>query len=137
LPKWENSGTSPANPVINYANWKTFVGEPPSNYTYPDLDRNGVPLPAPGEGVSFYMGPRDTAYTEALRIPLDVIRQVQNGNLRLFLWGWAEYHDAFEGTPVHVSKFCNEVIVTGMGQENDRVTIAVSFGKYGPYNTAN
>jgi hypothetical protein len=58
--------------------------------------------------------------------------------LRLFVWGWAEYRDVFDGIPLHRTEFCNEVIVTEMGREEatGKVTFAVRFSIYGPHNSA-
>jgi hypothetical protein len=137
LPQWKNSGTTPANPVTNYANWKTFTATPPTDYTYPDIAADGTELTSKGDGPSFYVGPQDAVYAESLKIPIPWMEKVRAGEQRLFIWGWAEYRDAFEGTPIHRSEFCNEVIVTNMGRDGEKVTIAVQFAKYGPYNKAN
>jgi hypothetical protein len=137
LPQWKNSGTTQANPVKNYANWRAFIGTPPADYTDPDLAADGTDLPTHGQGLEFYIGPQDAIYSESLNVPMPLIERIRNKELRLFIWGWAEYRDAFEGTPIHRSQFCNEVIVTDMGREGDKVTVAVSFAKYGPYNKAN
>ena len=136
LPKWENSGSTPANPIKNYANWKAFIGEPPLDYTYPDLGKDGNPLHDRSGGISFFLGPKAVQYSEILKIPIPIMEQVRQGKFRLFIWGWAQYHDAFEGTPIHTTRYCNEVVVTDLGRDGDKVSVTVSFGSYGPYNSA-
>jgi hypothetical protein len=136
MPQWRNSGTTRASPVTNYVNWKTFESEPPSGYTYPDLAADGSALTERGRGITFYMGPQDTSYAETLKIPVETMEKVRSRQLRLFIWGWAQYRDVFKDTPLHETTFCNEVVVTDMGTEDGKATIAASFSKYGPHNTA-
>lgn len=137
MPQWKNSGNTPANPVINYVNWMTLAGEPPTDFTYPDLAADGSALPEKKGGIIFYMGPQTTSYAEPLKIPVATMGQVKDGRLRLFIWGWIQYRDIVDNTAVHRTEFCNEVVVTDMGKKDDKTTIAVTFAKYGPYNTAN
>lgn len=87
LPKWENSGATPANPMKNHVSWSSFNGEPPAIFGYPDLDRNGQPLPDRKGGISFFLGPKAVKYAETLRIPLAVMELVRKGEMRLFSVG--------------------------------------------------
>jgi len=136
LPKWENSGATPANPVKNWANWKTFPSEPPSDFNYPDLDANGNPTTGTPNGPSFFIGAKASRYSEILKIPIATLEQVRNGALRLFIWGWAEYHDAFVDT-ARRTEYCNELVVTSLGRDGDKVSVAASFAAYGSPNKAN
>jgi hypothetical protein len=138
MPMWENSGSTVANSLKNWVNFKVFPGEPPNNYDYPDLDRDGQLLPGQGEGLSMFIGPHATQYADTLAIPVPIMEEVRAGKLRLFVWGWAEYCDVFEGIPLHRTEFCNEVIVTAMGRDEatGKVTSAVRFSIYGPHNSA-
>jgi hypothetical protein len=135
LPQWKNSGSTPANQLTMWANWKTFPGEIPSDFTYPDLGPGGAPAVKKDRN-AWYLGPQSTSYAEILKIPITAMEEVRVGKLRLFVWGWVEYRDIFEGTPLHRSEFCNEVVVTDMGRKDDQVSVAVSFYKYGPFNKA-
>lgn len=137
MPKWENSGSTAANPAKSYGNWKTFIGPPPANYDWPDLDQTANPLPRRTGGDAFHMGPRSTKYSQSCEVPIAFIEEVRARRQRLFVWGWIEYEDAFADTPSHRTEFCNEVIVTGMGKDDSgATTAALTFPTYGPYNTA-
>jgi hypothetical protein len=61
MPQWKNSGTTPANPVTNYVNWKTLNGPLPGDFSYPDLDTNGHPLPTKGQSPRSILGRRQRA----------------------------------------------------------------------------
>jgi hypothetical protein len=139
MPQWENSGYTPATQKINWVSWQTFVGEiPPNFYTF-DFNAQGRPVPAGSEDLPpTFIGPHATQFADALTIPIAIMEEVRTWNQRLFVWGWIEYRDAFDGTPIHRTEFCNEVMVTSISR--DEVTketkAALRFALYGPYNTA-
>ena len=138
LPKWKNSGSTPAMQFRNWANWKIFPNGPPHGYTWPDLDASGKPLPIPDNGTITFIGPKATIYAESLKIPISTMEQVRAGKQRLFLWGWSEYNDILGGTPRHRTEFCNEVTVTDLGKDSKgEATIAASFAHHRTHNTAN
>jgi hypothetical protein len=137
LPKWVNSGTTPANPMTNWANWKTFTGEPPTDFSYPDLDATGQPISGGGKGIKFFIGPKGGTYAPTLNIPRHVMETIRSGEQRLFIWGWGDYKDVFEGSPLRRTEFCFEVFVKTLDSVNDKVTAAISFPLYGPHNSAN
>jgi hypothetical protein len=58
LPQWENSGVTPAMEKRNWANWKAFIGEPPPDYAWPDLDAKGEPLTGRSSGAVSFLGPK-------------------------------------------------------------------------------
>ena len=134
MPKWENSGSTPTKTMRNYANWKVFEGEPPPTYNFPDYDVKGNELTSPGDGPEIFIGPKATLYSETLKIPIPVLEQVRSGQRRLFVWGWANYVDVFCGD--HRTEFCNELVVTSLGQQGNQVSAAVSFGLYRRHNSA-
>jgi hypothetical protein len=135
LPKWVNSGTTPANPMTNWANWKTFPGEPPTDFSYPDLDSTGQPISGGGKGIKFFIGPKGSSYAQTLNIPRHVMETIRSGEQRLFIWGWSDYKDVFEGS--RRTEFCFEVLVKTLDSVNDKVTAGISFPLYGPHNSAN
>jgi hypothetical protein len=136
LPKWRNSGATATREMENWVNWKIFPPTgPPTDYTFPDLDKDGNPLATRGSGIKFFLGPNDSAFGEAAMIPLARIEDVRSGRSRLFVWGWTEYTDMFDKS--HVTKFCNEVVVTDLGKDaTGKVSIGLYFAKRGQ-NTAN
>jgi hypothetical protein len=113
-----------------------FPGEPPKDFSYPELDSSGNPIPGGGKGLRFFIGPKATRYSHRLQIPIEVLEKVRRSEGRLFIWGWVQYRDAFEGTPVHATKICNEIVVTSLKVVNDEVEVALTFPLYGQHNSA-
>lgn len=50
---------------------------------------------------------------KSIDIPIDVFQAVQAGTHRLYMWGWADYNDIFEGTERHRTEFSAEILITG------------------------
>jgi hypothetical protein len=112
MPRWENSGVTPANPFRNYVNWKTFRETPPTDFEFPDLDTNGNPIVGKGHGETFFIGPKATMFGNTLIVPIPTMEEARAGRLRLFMWGWAEYDDMFSHDRTHRSEFCREMVIT-------------------------
>jgi hypothetical protein len=138
MPLWENSGSTPANDRTNWVNWKSFVGEPPTEFYLADLDANGKKLDKSRTFTITFIGPHATQYGEILTIPLDTIKAVNDLADRLFIWGWTEYRDVFDDTPIHRTEFCNEVRVTDFVRDDAANTTKayLHIPIHGPYNTA-
>jgi hypothetical protein len=114
-------------------------GEPPFDFTYPNLDRNGNVDLSP-ETTPAFVGPQSATFAAALDIPIPWIDRVRRGDGRIFIWGWTEYNDVFKTTIHHRTEFCNELVVLGIGadeQNPQTVKAAISFPLYGPFNSAN
>ena len=135
--RWENSGATPTKEIRNWVSWKTFPHGPPKDYQWPNLDESGNPTADTSTAIKFIIGPKTSQGSQMLKIPISTFEKVRGGDLRLFIWGWAEYHDVYEGTPTHRTEFCNEVVVTNLTKEGDRVTVALHFPMYGQHNSAN
>jgi len=91
------------------------------------LDYAGNPLPGHGEGITFFIGPKATKFSTTLKIPTTLVEQVGDGKARLFVWGRAEYNDVFENTPPHHTEFCNEVVITNISHEDNKVQASMQF----------
>jgi hypothetical protein len=138
LPLRENSGSTPANNRTNWASWKSFVEEPPPGFYLADLDANGQESDKSRTFTTTFLGPHATQFADVLTIPLDTVKAVNDRDARLFIWGWTEYRDVFEGTPIHRTEFCNEVVVADFVRDDaaDRTKAYLRLIIYGPYNTA-
>jgi hypothetical protein len=44
--------------------------------------------------------------SETPMIDGELLRLVQDGKKHFYIYGWAKYHDAFDGTPEHTTRFC-------------------------------
>jgi hypothetical protein len=139
LARFDNSGVTPAVKVRNYVSWKASADAPPGDYNWPDIGKDGKPLSGPGEGVTSFIGPKDTMFSETLKIPMSTMEAIRLGQARLFVWGWIEYDDMFDGTPRHRTEFCNEMVATNLKNfvDEGKHAIAASFARYGEHNRAN
>jgi hypothetical protein len=136
--QWENSGVTPAVKKRNYASWRTFANEPPPDFTWPDLDKDGTPIGGQGEGILTFIGPKAQHSAEPLRIPITIIERIAKRELRLFVWGWTEYNDILGTAERYRTEFCNELAVAHMEVDDaGKVTVTATFPQYGPHNTAN
>jgi hypothetical protein len=97
--KWENSGTTPTRAMVSHANWQFFPQRMPDDFTFPDDSSANNPT---------LIGPKSTIYFGPLAIPAKYFVQ---GHTHLFVWGWTEYNDVFEGTERHRTEFCGEIVL--------------------------
>jgi hypothetical protein len=102
-PVWENSGDTPARRMLVNFNSQEFSGRMPDNFDFPDSDS-----PEPS-----LIGPRATVQGRGIVLAGDLISKIVNGSCKLYLWGWADYDDVFDGSPRRRTEFCFEVAVTG------------------------
>jgi hypothetical protein len=84
----------------------------PDNYTFPDQGT--------GNGGTFALGPKQTAYTKPIAIEDGIVQDMLARRTRIYFYGWAAYRDRFEDTPDRVTEFCYEfwnIIKTGENME--------------------
>ncbi len=102
IPEWENCGTTPTKKMIYHINWKIFETEELNDsYHFPNLNDKEIPL---------VIGPKQILCVDYLDIPKLEPEEIKNNKKRLLIWGLAKYHDVFESTPQHHTKFCYELI---------------------------
>jgi hypothetical protein len=99
--QWENSGSTVARQFLLHINWDTFLDDIPPNYGFPD---RGLKAQHPT-----FLGPKAKTSTAPFAIDVATIEAVRVHQIRLFVYGWATYHDIFEGTPQHITRFCTEL----------------------------
>jgi hypothetical protein len=137
MPKWENAGSTPTQDMRTHVSWKWFPGEPPSNYSYPDLDEKGDEVTLPEIRPAF-VGPKGNTYAATLNIPIFWLDKVRAGRGRIFIWGWGEYNDVFKGTTLHRTEFCIELTVLNLGTAETKpqiVQAVIYFPLYGLFNS--
>jgi hypothetical protein len=99
--QWENNGTTPTRSALNHVSFAWRPSSLPKDFAYPDLgDSKNMP---------FVIGPKESVSSGLMPVNSDIIKQVQEGKMHLYFWGWATYHDVFKSTPEHVTKFCAEL----------------------------
>ena len=104
----ENAGSTPTRYMYMHTNWYYFVGGMPENFDFRDLATGQV------ERVPITMGPKGSTWSAECEVPIDKILAAKNNEGNLFIWGWLEYDDIFEGTPRHRTEYCFEVKVPGV-----------------------
>jgi len=108
----ENTGNTPAKEVRNYTNWRCELSE---DFPFPDLDDAGNLITVgSGNTLPVWVAGKSKIFSFPHDISHEYIRRAEQGQGHLYFWGWASYRDVFEGTPVHHTEFCYEVLVLGI-----------------------
>ena len=93
-----------------------FEGDLPADFDFHDLANDNVPV---------FVGPQSVMGSGALSVSVADIEAVIGGTKKLFLWGWAEYDDAFDDTPRHRVEYCFHIQITGEAR-TDKNTVQMS-----------
>jgi hypothetical protein len=110
----ENSGTTPTKDMRLHISYQWGPKPLPDNFDFPDLWSPGSPhvnrhtLLSPKGKIGQHVGP----------ISLPIVQAAIHRQTHLYFWGWAKYHDVFQDTPLHVTKFCSEFVPLGQGEES-------------------
>jgi hypothetical protein len=120
----ENSGNTPAWNLRNTFNARWQKGEIPKDFGYPDFGT---------ETLTPNVSARGKIYSQKLTLDHAIIREVYEGKLRLYFYGWCTYNDVFDGTPVHRTEFCHEVRILEIHPESLRLEIEL----HNQHNTQN
>jgi hypothetical protein len=99
----QNTGKTPTRHARGNASIKTFQGEIPEEFNFPDIQ--------PEKETAMLIGP-DHSITNAVEVPPAIIDAVAHGKFRLYMWGWIDYNDVFKGTLRHRTEFCFEVRIS-------------------------
>lgn len=100
-PIWANSGNTPTRALSINTSYR-LMDAPLSK----DFD-----FPPGGEVVtSAIAGPRSMVEATPGTLSNEDLQAVKDGRKFFYIWGWAEYHDIFEGTRKRVTKFCNQLV---------------------------
>lgn len=103
---WDNSGTTPTRAMRGHVSMKWNQEPLPDDYSFPDLWSEGQPHIFN----TVVLGPKAGTYVDAGAMPIQAFDHVVKGESHLNFWGWATYRDIFDGTPMHITKFCVEFI---------------------------
>jgi hypothetical protein len=103
----ENAGSTPTRNMFMHTNWYYFAGGMPEDFAFHDISSGPV------ERVPVAMGPKSTTWSGECEVPIDIIQATRKKEGQLYLWGWVEYDDIFEGTPRHRTEYCMQVNVVG------------------------
>jgi hypothetical protein len=117
--QWENSGFTATRNMLNNGLWVEREQEIPSDFQFPDLAgmKNVIQTVA---------GPKATVNAGPLEIPSSVLNSIRDKGHHIYLYGWAEYNDIFDGTPRHRTEYCVEVLISSDPKAADGgVTLAL------------
>ncbi len=103
-PIWRNSGKTPTQYGVSCVNkWHAVnAGDLPIDFTYPNY--------GPKQRIS--IGPNAITHASPFELAPEDLQLIRDNKARLYVWGWIEYNDIFDGTERHRSEFCFEVVVT-------------------------
>jgi hypothetical protein len=123
---WRNWGNTPTKHAVQCSYETISTAEAlPDGFDFAAVE-NPVEL---GQNVSF--APKAIIHGTHHRIPVYILQQIKDGNAFLYIWGWADYNDVFEGTTRRRTEFCFGVEVRG-DVRSEKCQFA--FPRYGPYN---
>jgi hypothetical protein len=107
VPKWKNAGSTPAKNMFTHSSSNSFPGKLPDDFTFPDIMPQGQ-----SEHERSFVAPQDEIITDGITFTSEELLAVKDGKIRIYIWGWAEYDDVFEGSPPHRTEFCNEIVLS-------------------------
>ena len=90
---WGNSGSTPTSGLYVQVNWAHFDATRPLDTKFGDLGLTGSHFPGS------FIAPKSRITSQAVNIPVEIMAAAAAGQLKILIWGWAEYDDVFEGSP--------------------------------------
>ncbi|HYD96973.1 MAG TPA: hypothetical protein VEC01_16715 [Noviherbaspirillum sp.] len=100
-PVWANSGNTPTRGLSIHTSYRLLDAPLTKDDGFHDSHGERMPTVA---------GPRSMVEASPGTISSDDLEAVQNGTKFFYIWGWAEYHDIFEGTKKRLTRFCNQLV---------------------------
>jgi hypothetical protein len=100
-PIWANSGNTPTRGLSINTTYRLLDEPLPKDYNFPESQEDLIPTIA---------GPRSMVEAVSGTLSSEDLAAVKEGRKFFYIWGWAEYHDIFEGTKKRVTRFCNQLI---------------------------
>jgi len=103
---WRNDGDTPTRTLITHLNFSGMRNQSlPDEFTFPDTWQKG-------EGnnpLHLDLVAKGRASGMEVFIPVSIVQKIRT---YYYFWGWARYHDVFDGTPEHIVHFCAEANTT-------------------------
>ncbi|WP_136419721.1 hypothetical protein [Herbaspirillum sp. ST 5-3] len=99
-PVWANSGNTPTKGLSINTTYRLLDEPLPKDFDFPHAREDLIPTIA---------GPKSMVEAVPGTLSKEDLEAVQKGTKFFYIWGWAEYHDIFEGTKKHITRFCNQL----------------------------
>ena len=122
----KNSGRTVANNLKMTVNLTSEPKGFPEGFDYPDVDHGQPPAG------SFVVAPGQSLRSPAFQISVPYAERIRTGKTQVFLYGWIEYDDTFEGTNRHRTEYCVKVEVVIVDPRTTRRSLY--FNPHGPHN---
>ena len=103
----DNQGETPAVSMVNRTSAVFLLKRDGAPFSYAKSVDHDVPE------IPVTIGPRSDITSDIQRFSINHIQELKNGTAELFLAGWLEYNDVFEGTPRHGVEWCFVVSIEG------------------------
>lgn len=100
-PVWENNGNTPTKGLSIYTTYRLLDEPLAADYAFPSTEE---------ERIATIAAPKALVEAAPGGIDADELAAVQQGKKYFYIWGRAEYHDIFEGTARHTTRFCNQLM---------------------------
>lgn len=115
----QNSGSTPTKFMQMHISCRTFDGEPPPNFDFPDLWSPGEPH----RHIPLFIGPKAYVWGPGIELNIVELDHILHKRKRALIWGWVDYNDVFPDTPRHRTEFCSEVSVVGDPKNPAHITM--------------
>ena len=96
---WENVGLTPGIDVCNWIEVKS----------HPANEEQQIVFTPSNERRPAVMGPRATAQTGFITVPLETMMQRWRNETRIFVWSRVEYRDIFDASTIHHHEQCASI----------------------------
>ncbi|HZW21279.1 hypothetical protein, partial [Noviherbaspirillum sp.] len=129
-PIWANSGNTPTRGLSINTSYRLLDAPLAKGYDFPASQEAAV---------STIAGPRSMVEAAPGTLSAEDLAAVKEGKKFFYIWGWAEYHDIFEGTKKRVTRFCNQLIEVDGDPEapvSEHQPLQMMFGFHSENNTA-
>jgi hypothetical protein len=121
--KMENAGVTPTRHFRSHINFIWRPDEIPEGFNFPDLWSD----PARKINAPAAIGPKAKVDLPTDPIPLNLLEQVKNGKLHLYLYGWGKYNDIFPKTSEHITKFCYRASVSDSRAQSGAKALTIQY----------
>ena len=102
----ENGGSTPTRGMTLHFS-HNYLDELPEGFRFPDLWGPGKQVAIPA-----YVGPKGKALVFSDTLTVDQLTALTESPTQYYMWGWARYHDVFDGTKQHITRYCYQITVT-------------------------
>ncbi len=108
-PTWKNTGNTPTKRLVTHTSGELRDSPFPAEIIKGTSSDTGFGLIPPGVTVR---GGQAPGVGRSAISPEDIL-DIQSGKKAFYLFGWAKYFDVFEGTPMHITRFCWRITCVG------------------------